>query len=124
MQNGTVSLQQTFSDVAMDKTGGALTKNVNANGIKSAENQLDRAQRVAAGDPTSSGRAQTLFKAEGNLYNQQVKASVASETTSNGLQETSNAVRRTSTGTPIILVPQNRPAVDNTRVVRPLFIRN
>jgi hypothetical protein len=35
-----------LSDVVMDKTGGALTKNVNANGIKTAENQLDRAQRV------------------------------------------------------------------------------
>jgi RHS repeat-associated protein len=125
IQNKTVDGQQMLSDVLMDKAGGALTKNVNANGIKSAENQLDRAQRVVTGDPTSSGRQQKFTDAGNNLTTQQAKANGASAAVGSVLQETSNGVRNASgnSGKPTKPVQFQSlqkllmPAMDNTRSV-------
>lgn len=114
VETGTVSLKQTVSDVVMDKAGGALTKNVNVNGVRSAENTLDRANRVASGDPTSAGRQQALRDAGNNLTTQQTKANAASAVAGNGLQEVSNGVRHqsgTRTGVPTPL--KNGQFVDN-----------
>jgi RHS repeat-associated protein len=130
IRTGAVDPKQMLSDVVMDKTGGALTKNVNASGIKTAENQLDRAQRVAAGDLTSSGRQQKLTDAGNNLNTQQTKANAASAVAGNALQETSNGVRNAinsssnSPANPVQLPNLQKlmmPAVDNTQVVRTIL---
>ncbi|WP_305068360.1 RHS repeat domain-containing protein, partial [Longitalea luteola] len=128
LQNGTIDTKQMFSDVLMDKTAGVLTKNVNANTIRGAENQLDRARRVAAGDPTSGPRQQKLIDAGNNLTTQQTINNTASAITGSALQEISNGVRSSNGNSNSIkslqlpdLQKLMTPVIDNTRVVTPYF---
>jgi RHS repeat-associated protein len=96
-ESGTVSLTQTLSDVVVNKIGDKLTEHikVNTNEIKTTERNLDRAARIAAGDPTSSGRAATVKQLEKKLVIQngeaQAASKVASGVTSNAIQATIDA---------------------------------
>lgn len=88
-----VTFVQTFSDVVSNKIAGALTKNVGAEQIKTAERQLDRAARVAANDMTSSGRALAVKDAEKNLAKKLGVNKATESVVGNAIQNTSNASR-------------------------------
>jgi RHS repeat-associated protein len=124
-ETGTVSLKQTVTDVGANMVAGKLTENVKVNSnstIKTTEKQLDRAQRVAAGDPTSSGRAATVNKLENKLATQngtnQAVNQAASGATSNAIQGAVNTVGGNNNSTLFI-----KPAVaDNTYVKKPIIL--
>lgn len=66
--NKGVTFTQTASDVVSNKIGGVVAKKLDgALGIKTAERQLSRAERVSAADPTSSGRANSVGAAKSSL---------------------------------------------------------
>jgi RHS repeat-associated protein len=96
--NGEVSLTQTISDVAGEKLGGAMTKKLdNVVNTSVTTRQLDRAQRVSAGDPSSTGRKATVDKLEKELkiknnVNQTVSQG-SQQVTGDSVQKTSDAVR-------------------------------
>lgn len=116
-----VFLKQTASEVVTNKIGGKLMDNVNANGIKTAEKKLDRAQRIAANDVTSSGRANVVKTAETNAVIANGSKQVAFGPAGNTIQVISNT---------LILAPSisrnyyrnvSTPAVDNTYLKKPLI---
>lgn len=115
--NGKVSLVKVATDVLSNKVAGKLTDNVKSNSIKTAEKQLDRAQRIVKGDPTSSGRAATVKKLESNLNAQKAAKQVSSGATGNALQAGADA----AVGGHKPAMPQynpNKQVKDNTNVVR------
>jgi hypothetical protein len=123
-ETGNVSLSKTVIDVAIDKVAGELTKSVHVNSnstIKTTENQLNRAERVAAGDPASSGRAASVNKLESKLANQKAANNAAQQAAGGAVSNTAQAVGKAatsnqSTGQPAFDYNYNRPAVDNTAV--------
>ncbi len=128
IETGKVSLKQTVSDVATDQVAGKFTENAQVNSsstIKTTEKQLNRAERVAAGDPTSSGRAAAVEKLENKLASQKganiAVNQAASGATSNAIQGVVNA----SQGSNKLMLPQAnsmRPATDNTYVKKPIIL--
>ncbi len=116
-ETGTVSLKQTITDVVTNKVAGELTKGVEVHSnsaIKTTEKQLDRAERVAAGDPTSSGRAAKVDKLEKKLSEQkgvnQAASQAASGLTSSAIQSVGNTLK----GKPQMSAPINYNQSDNT----------
>lgn len=67
VETGDVSAKQVLVDVAANKVGGALAGNVNSTAIKTAEKQLDRVEKIAARDATSTGRQKAVSQAQNNL---------------------------------------------------------
>jgi RHS repeat-associated protein len=116
-----VSLKQTASDVVANKVGGKIMDNVNANGIKTAEQKLDRVQRVAANDATSSGRANAVKTAETNVVLANGSKQAASGAAGNTLQATSNTLILTPSTSRNFYRNVSTPAVDNTYVRKPLI---
>jgi RHS repeat-associated protein len=113
---GSVSLNQTVTDVVTNKVAGKLTENVTVHStatIKTTENQLNRAQRIAAGDPKSSGRAATVQKLDNKLTNQKAanagSQQAAEGTLSNGMQATGDA----------LLGGNGKPPNSSQRLVQP-----
>ncbi|MBS1759291.1 MAG: hypothetical protein JST23_04125 [Bacteroidetes bacterium] len=132
-ETGSVSLSKTVTDVVTNKVAGELTKNVHVNSnstIKTTEKQLNRAERVAAGDPASSGRAATVNKLETKLANQKAVNNGAQQAAGGVVSNTAQAVgsavtSNKSTGQPAYNynLNYNRAAVDNTAVKKPIIIR-
>ncbi len=132
-ETGSVSLKQVGADVVTNKVAGKVTEKVNVNSsstIKTTEKQLDRAERVAARDPTSSGRAATVNKLENKLANQKGANSAAQQgvggVVSNTLQASVNAVNSGSgsnSSPPPLNYSGNTPAADNTYVKKPIIFR-
>jgi hypothetical protein len=121
-----VSLSQTASDVVANKVAGKLTENVQVNSsstIKSTERQLDRAERVAAGDPSSTGRAATVNKLENKLTTQnrvnQAANQAATGVVSATIQGTASAAQGSQQ--PPQLPKVNYNPTDNTSVRRPVI---
>ena len=118
-----ISGEQVLSDVVMGGIGNEA-KIIKESDIKIKENTLDRANRVAAGDPKSSGRAQNVDKAERSLDKAKNVNAAGEIQAGNTLQSTSDKTRAslktTSGNSPLIKLPI--PVVqDNTRVVKTLI---
>lgn len=128
---GKIEGLKVLTDVGAGVAGTAFTKNVKVNSssaIKSTEKQLDRAQRVAANDATSSGRAATVKKLETKVSSQkaanQGAQQAASGAVSNIMQAGVNAAANSKPAkapTPAYNININQPAVDNTAVKKPIF---
>jgi RHS repeat-associated protein len=123
-ETGSISLKTTLTDVVTNKVAGKMTENVNfnsSNTIKTTEKNLNRAERVAAGDPTSSGRANTVNKLENKLANQK-NANASSQQAAGGvLANTAQGVSSSIGGNKksrIFNFVNNRPGVDNTTVIK------
>ncbi len=118
-----VSGEQILSDVVMGGIGGQAKVFDDAN-IKVKENTLDRTQRIAKNDPSSSGRAQNVKDAQGSV-NFAIRMNDAAGTAAgNTLQTGSDNVRsflNTGDGTGSFIQPQVQVAQDNTRVVIPII---
>ncbi|MBX9732443.1 MAG: hypothetical protein K2X37_00115 [Chitinophagaceae bacterium] len=123
-ETGSISLSNTVTDVIANKVAGKITENVNINSsgtIKATEKQLDRAEKVAAGDATSSGRAATVNKLENKLSNQKT-TNIASQQAAGGV--VSNTIQGTVStmsgnnrqSSPNNLNGSSRSASDNTTV--------
>ncbi|MBT9484955.1 RHS repeat-associated core domain-containing protein [Sediminibacterium sp.] len=128
-ETGSVSLKTTVTDVVTNKVVGKVTDNVNVNSsstIKTTEKQLERANRVATGDPASSGRANAVNKLENKLSNQR-NANAASQQAAGGVvSKTVEGVGSSSGGnnkSPAINFNNNKPAVDNTAAKKPILLR-
>lgn len=128
-EGGDVKLSQVASDVAGDFVGGRLTKNydgpISEGAIKGMERNADRANRVATGDPSSSGRAATARSTANAVAGAKNTNGIAStfvkETAGNTVQEGLNAGRSIlSNPTNNRLMRLNTP-VDNTLVRRTLL---
>jgi len=120
-KEGKVTLGQTVSDVASNKVAGAIANKLDgALGIKTAERQLDRAQRVSAGDPTSSGRAAAVKSAQTSLDVRNGVKQAAGGVLGNTVQNTSNAVRG---GSPVKSTPLPMVQQDKTKY-KPMMFRN
>ena len=118
-----VSAEQTISDVVTGAIGNKVKVVDDAN-IKVKENTLDRAQRVAAGDPSSSGRARNVQKAQSSLNNAHNTNDAAAKATGNTLQNVSDDVRSFlggSTGPENFIPNYNTgPIQDNTKIDVPI----
>jgi len=127
-ETGSVSLKTTVTDVVTNKVAGKVTENVNVNSsstIKTTKKQLDRANRVAAGDPTSSGRANTVNKLENKLSNQKNANAASQQAVGGVVSNTVQGVGSSSGGnnkSPAFNFNNNRPAVDNTAVKKPVIL--
>jgi RHS repeat-associated protein len=115
-ENGSVSFNQTVTDVGTNKVAGKLTENVTVHStatIKTTEKQLDRAQRIATGDPKSSGRAATVQKLDNKVTNQKAANAGAQQAAegalSNGMQATGDA----------LLGGNGKPNSSSPRLVQP-----
>jgi RHS repeat-associated protein len=127
-ETGSVSLSETVTDVVSGKIGVKLTDNVKVhsdNAVKATEKQLDRAQRVAAGDPASSGRAATVNKLENKATNQaranQAGNQAASGVVSNAVGGTGTASSSSSNNGKSTVSANPIPAGDNTAIKRPII---
>lgn len=127
-KHGTVSFKEIAKDVVTNQVAGKLTENVKVNAsntIKTTEKQFNRAERVAAGDATSGGRAATVNKLENKLTiqngtNQAVNQAV-SGAVSNTIQGAGNALQGNNKASPL-LMNYNRPATDATYVKKPILL--
>lgn len=136
LENKSVDLMQTVSDVGASRLGDFLTAKVapiSGEGASKAmaitNRQLDRAVRIANNDVTSSGRAATVEGLKSNIKalegtqkaigmaNETIK-NLAGGTFGNTLQETSNAFR---SGPKIVNSPLKVNA-DNTRINKVNFL--
>lgn len=118
-----ISVTQVASDVGMGYVGGNVKVFGDAN-IKTKENQLNRAERIAAGDPTSAGRAQNVIDKKASLNNANNLNSAASTATSNTLQNASDKTRsyfNYSNNGSTISIPEIKTVQDNTRVMLPII---
>jgi hypothetical protein len=95
--------------------------NVNANGIKTAEQKLDRAQRIAANDVKSSGRANAVKTAETNVVIANGSKQVASGAAGNTIQATSNTLILAPSTSRNFYRNVSTSSVDNTYVKKPLI---
>jgi RHS repeat-associated protein len=119
-----ISAGQVVSDVVMGGIGGQTKVFDNAN-IKVKENALDRTQRIAKNDPTSSGRAQNVTNAQKSLNASNNINNAAATAVSNTLQTGSDNVRsflNVDGGSGSYIMPQVQMAQDNTRVVLPIIV--
>jgi RHS repeat-associated protein len=123
--DGKFSSEQLVSDVIMGGIGNEV-KIIKESDIKVKENTLNRAERVALGDPKSSGRAQNVVNAEKSLEKAKNVNAAGEIQAGNVLQSTSDKVR------PLLESPKNnaplmRPpaqiAQDQTRIIKPLFVK-
>ena len=109
-----VTASQTFSDVISAKVGGAIAKKIGGTfGIKTAERQLSRAERVSAGDPLSSGRATAVTAARATLNAKKGVKQAAGAVAGNEVQNVSNDLRNggpANAGLPPFIIQQ-----DNTK---------
>ena len=128
-ETGSVSLKTTVTDVVTNKVAGKVTENVKVNSnstIKTTEKQLDRANRVAAGDPASTGRANTVNKLENKLANQKNANAAAQQAAGGAVSNTAQGVGNSLTPSNNKVQPafnfNNRPAVDNTAVKKPIIL--
>jgi len=99
-----VSTTQVVSDVVMGGVAGQAKVVDNAN-IKVKENTLDRAQRIAAGDPSSTGRAANVSKASNNLNIANAKNQVVGSVSGDAAQTASDALRSGPKPGQIIIKP-------------------
>ncbi|MBL0192306.1 MAG: RHS repeat-associated core domain-containing protein [Saprospiraceae bacterium] len=124
--DGKVDGTQLASDVLMGGIGGQA-KGFGEGNIKVKENTLDRTQRIARNDPASSGRAANVSKAKNSLETaKNVNLAVGTQV-GNTLQSGSDKVRsaiNTGSGTSVIINKPVQIVQDNTRVVKPLILRN
>ena len=118
--NGEISLGKTVSDVVSGSDGNRVKVVDDAN-IKVKENTLDRAQRLASGDFSSSSRVRNVQKAQSSLNNAHNTNDAAGRATGNALQSTSDDLRSLlggSIGADNFILNYNTGAVqDNTRMV-------
>jgi RHS repeat-associated protein len=123
--DGKFSGEQLVSDVVMGGIGNEV-KIIKESDIKVKENTLNRAERVALGDPKSSGRAQNVVDAKKSVANAKNTNTAGEIQAGNVLQSTSDKVR------PLLESPKNnaplmRPpaqiAQDQTRIIKPLFVK-
>lgn len=128
-ETGTVSLKVTVADVVTSKVAGKITDNIKVNSnstVKATEKQLDRAQRVAGGDPASTGRASTVNKLEDKLANQKnVNAATqqgAGAAVSNAAQGVGNALRPGDNKKLQLSNVNSKPAIDNTALKKPIVL--
>jgi len=129
-ETGTVSLKTTVADVVVNQIAGKVTENVAVNSsstLKATERQLDRAQRIAKNDPSSSGRAANVKNLETKLGNQ-INANAAAQQAaggaiSNTLQGATNVIlpRGNSKKPSLINYNNNRPVIDNTAVKKTII---
>ncbi|GEM_PF-6684525 len=119
INNQSVSVTQTVSDVVANKVGGAVAKRLDgALGIKTAERQLSRAERVSAGDPSSSGRAQAVTAAKSSLDTKNAVKQAAGGVVGNTAQSTSNTAR---SGGGATISPNSFVQQDNTKYNQVFF---
>ena len=121
-----VSLSQTAMDVAANKIAGKLTENVQVNSnsaLKFIERQLDRAERVAAGDPKSGGRTTTVNKLDNQLTTQNRVNQGANQAATGVVSSTIQGVTSMSQGSQQSpqLPKVNYNPIDNTAVRRPVI---
>ncbi|MBW0177581.1 DUF6443 domain-containing protein [Sediminibacterium sp.] len=124
-QSGNVSLSTTVSDVVVNKVAGKITENIKVNSpssISTTEKQLNRAERVAAGDPNSSGRANAVNTLQDKLVKQNTTNAAVKQAAGNVVANTAQGVVN-ATGQPVVIQPSNRPVADNTVVRKPLLIQ-
>ncbi|SIO09192.1 DUF6443 domain-containing protein [Chitinophaga niabensis] len=124
-ETGSVSLKQTVADVTVGRITGELTTNVkiHSNGsVATTERKLDRAQRVANGDPTSSGRVAAVEKLNSQLSVQKATNQGAQQAVSGAVSNTTLGVASGMTKVPVSVTSTNRPASDNTSIRRPDII--
>jgi hypothetical protein len=120
-----VTLGQTASDVIANKVAGVLTKKAeNVFDTKIATKDADRATRISANDPSSTGRALKAKEAKQELRRlEQTNASTgqtASGTVGNNIQNTSNDIRAINKSSNGII--NNTIASDATRVQQKTLI--
>lgn len=118
-----ISGEQIISDVVMGGVGAQAKVFDDAN-IKVKENRLDRTQRIAKNDPSSSGRAQNVKDAQGSVNFANRINDAAGTAAGNILQTGSDNVRsflNTAEGSGSFIRPQIQMAQDNTRVVIPII---
>ncbi|MGY3214563.1 DUF6443 domain-containing protein [Mucilaginibacter sp. HD30] len=116
-----VTLAQTASDVISNKIGGAVANKLDGVlNIKTAERQLDRAQRVAGNPPLTSGRANNVSQAQAKLNGKNYIKQAVGGTTGNLTQNASNGLRAEGGKSGVPFMPNQQ---DNTKY-KPLVLRN
>jgi len=124
--NGSVSLAQTATDVIAGKIADGLTGNIkmfSTNSIKATERQLNRAQRVAARDATSSGRAAAVKDLKAELVEKKAVNFAVGETASGVTGNTLQATAAVATEKPKVV---NSPLISSgadTQIKKPNFIK-
>ena len=124
-ETGTVSVNQTVADVITNKVAGKLTESVNVNSsstINTTEKQLNRAQRVAAGDPASSGRSVTVNKLENKLATQKGFNQAANQAASGVVSGTIQGATSAAKGTKQVSPSVNYTPTDNTTIKKPIVL--
>jgi RHS repeat-associated protein len=122
--DGKIDGIQLASDVLMGGVG-SQAKAVDNGSMKVKEKALDRAERIAAGDPASSGRAANVTNAKSSLALAKNSNTAVGTQAGNTLQEGSNKVRSLFqvSGSSVVVKPQIQITQDNTRVIIPIVNR-
>lgn len=124
--DGSVTIEQTVSDVVSDEVAGFLTKRAeNVVETKILRQEADRTARVSAKDPSSSGRSARARVAESKLDKAQRKnfiSGTSAPAAVNSIQTTANAMRDDMKGNVNPRNPNSRVGSDATRVERKAFL--
>ena len=115
-ENGNVTFSETFTDVMLSKASGELTSNVKLNSddaVNTTKHQLDRAERISANDPKSSGRRAKVDQLQDKLKNQNMGNQGASGVAGGSTSAILDPLAGNVSGKPAPLVLDNKKIIDN-----------
>uniref|UniRef100_UPI0011D0D405 RHS repeat domain-containing protein n=1 Tax=Gynurincola endophyticus TaxID=2479004 RepID=UPI0011D0D405 len=123
-ESGSVSFMTTFTDITLGEIGGRVaekTKIFSENSITFKERQLDRAERIAKGDPNSSGRRKTVTDLTKEVKNKKTTNSVVQISTGailpTLLEGIGNSIKPEAIPNVIMTLPDHeKKAKDNTSI--------
>jgi RHS repeat-associated protein len=125
VETGDVSAKQVLTDVVANKVGGAMAGNVNSAAIKTSEKQLNRVERIAAGDATSTGRQKAVQQAQNKLAAANAPQQAAGGVAASAVGGTAAAVQNTEPPkTTFFYQTSNRSVPDATllKIKLPAFV--
>jgi len=120
-----IDLTKVAIDASLGQLGGKA-KVVGDRQIQVQQSAVSRTQRIAANDPTSTGRAANAANAQQTLSNSRNMNNAAGTATTNLLQNTIGKISTTPQSSADILNSNPMPLtpIDNTRLVTPVIIRD
>jgi RHS repeat-associated protein len=114
LETGDVSAKQVLTDVAANKVGGLIAGNVNSAAIKTSEKQLNRVEKIAAGDAASSGRQKAVSQAQNKIAAANAPKEAIGGIAGNSVSGIAAALQNTKQPKAPLIQPLNRSVSDAT----------
>lgn len=123
VETGDISSKQVFTDVIVNKVGGVIVGDVNSAAIKTAEKRLNRVEKIANADPTSSGRQKAVSNAQNNVAWVNAPKQVLDGVSGNTLTATAAEMQNTkqTKGSSPQPLNRNHPDATATKIKIPSF---